>query len=66
MANDLTRKEKLAALSLAKKAVSIPEGEKVGKWTRETRVALVYSVICTLVRIAKNKKKLSTLSVDKD
>ena len=45
-------------LELAEKAVFIQEGEKIGKWTRENRVALVYSVLCSLIRLNKRKNKL--------
>lgn len=34
----------------AEKVVSIKEGEQVGRWTREDRVALVYSAMCAIVR----------------
>lgn len=54
---DLTETEKNLARELAERSVSIPKGGRVGRWTREDRVSLVYSVICSLVRLGKNKKK---------
>jgi hypothetical protein len=44
---------------MAENAVSIPKGEKRGRWTREMRVALVYSILCSLAR-----KAGAPLSVD--
>lgn len=41
---------------LAEKAVSIPKGEKVGRWTREDRVAVVYSALCSIYRTNKAKQ----------
>ena len=53
MKRELTKKEKMVLLDLAESVVSIPEGARVGRWTREDRVAVVFSVLCSLVR---NKK----------
>jgi len=47
---DLTPDEKVVLHRMAEKAVTIPEGGKSGRWTREDRVALVYSVLCSLIR----------------
>lgn len=40
---------------MAEHAVTIPEGEKVGRWTRDMRVAVVYSILVSIYKI--NKKK---------
>lgn len=40
----------------AESVVHIPMGSKEGRWTREDRVALVFSVFCSIVR-NNNKKK---------
>jgi hypothetical protein len=57
MRDVLTKREKQAIKVMAENAVSIKEGEKVGRWTREDRVAVVYSVLCSLFRMSKQKKK---------
>jgi len=44
---------------LAEKAVTIQEGEKVGRWTRGDRVAVVYSALCAIYRTNKAKKQES-------
>ena len=51
----LTNEEKEAIHLLAERAVTIPEGDRSGKWTREARVMLVYSVLCSLFRIKKRE-----------
>ncbi len=35
---------------LAENIVTIKQGEKVGRWDRETRVVMVYSILCALTR----------------
>jgi hypothetical protein len=48
---DLTPEEWREGLRImAEKAVTIPKGEKIGRWDREQRVAIVYSVLCSLAR----------------
>lgn len=49
--SELTDEEKTLLYLWAEEIVTIPEGGKVGKWTRESRVMLVYSVLCSLCRI---------------
>ena len=44
------------ALIVAEKAVTIPKGGKVGRWTREDRVALVATVVAKLIRNGQKKK----------
>lgn len=47
----LTKKELQKGIYImAENTVSIKPGEKAGKWDRDTRVALVYSVLCALYR----------------
>lgn len=47
----LTKKEFQRGLHImAENTVSIKSGEKVGEWDRDTRIALVYSVLCALAR----------------
>lgn len=48
---EIPEEEAAVLHEMAEKAVSIPEGGKVGRWTREDRVTLVYSVLCSLYRI---------------
>lgn len=49
---ELTPEEWREGLHLiAEQIVTIPPGEKVGRWTREDRVAVVYSVLCSLARL---------------
>jgi hypothetical protein len=49
---ELTPEEWKAGLKImAENAVSIKPGEKVGRWTRDDRVAVVYSVLCSLARL---------------
>lgn len=49
---DLTPEEwREGLMIMAEKAVTIPEGVKIGRWDRETRVILVYSVLCSLARL---------------
>jgi len=57
-----TKQEKEVMWQMAERAVTIPKGGKVGRWTREERVALVYSVIYSIIQCnEKNKRsKLST------
>jgi hypothetical protein len=43
-------------MDMANKAVTIPEGEKIGRWTRTDRVAVVYSALCSLLRISMQKE----------
>ena len=51
--DDLTPDQwKEGLMLMAEDVVSIPEGEKVGKWDRKTRVILVYSVLCSFARKA--------------
>ena len=48
---DLTPEEwKKGLMIMAESVVSIPEGGKVGRWTRKDRVILVYSVLCAFAR----------------
>lgn len=48
---DLTPEQwKDGLMIMAEKTVTIPVGGKVGRWDRETRVILVYSVLCALAR----------------
>lgn len=35
---------------IAEDIVTIPAGQKQGRWDRETRVMLVWSVLCSLAR----------------
>lgn len=53
----LTRDEEDVLHAMAEKIVFIPKGEKRGRWTREDRVALVYSVLCSLSRLGKKKNE---------
>lgn len=58
---DLTKEEKDLLHALAEKAVYIQKGDKLGRWTREDRVAVVFSVLCSLVRLnLKNEKRKNT------
>ena len=50
----LTKSEEAICREAAEKAVKIPVGGRLGRWTREDRVALVYSVLCSLCRMKKN------------
>lgn len=56
MNKKLSKAEKTVLMNLAESAVSIPPGEKVGRWTREDRIMVVYSALCAIYRINKNKK----------
>jgi len=58
----LSKQEKQVLWEMAERAVSIKEGGKVGRWTREDRVALVYSVIYSIIQNKERNKraKLST------
>lgn len=48
---DLTPEEWKQGLKImAEKAVTIPEGHKVGRWDRQGRVMVVYSVLCAIAR----------------
>jgi hypothetical protein len=48
---ELTKEEWQKGLRiLAEKAVTIPPGEKVGRWDRESRIIVIYSVLCALAR----------------
>lgn len=51
-----TEEEREVIRDLAEKVVKIPPGEKIGKWDRESRVALVYAVLCGLFRANKEKQ----------
>lgn len=64
MRDILTKNMKLYLHHLAESAVSIPKeyvarkGGEYGRWDRETRVAVVYSALCSMVRNnAKTKCK---------
>lgn len=35
---------------MAEDVVKIPQGQMVGRWSREDRVAIVYAVLCGLAR----------------
>ncbi len=48
---ELTKEEKQVLWAWAEDAVDIKPWEKKGRWTRESRVLLVFSVLCALVRI---------------
>jgi hypothetical protein len=58
----LSKQEKQVLWEMAERAVTIPPGEKQGRWSREERVVLVYSALCSMVRISErnNNAKLST------
>ena len=51
-----TKEEREVLKEMAEQVVKIPPGEKVGKWDRESRVALVYAVLCGLFRANKEKQ----------
>lgn len=57
MKDILTDEEKKSLYLWAEDIVTIPEGGRVGKWTREERVMLVYSVLCSLFRIKKQEEQ---------
>jgi len=38
---------------LAEQVVKIPKGGKVGRWDRETRIALVFSVLYSIYKNSK-------------
>lgn len=56
MTAKLTKDEKAVIRELAEKCAGVPIGQKLGRWTHEERVAVVYSVMCSLFRISKSKK----------
>lgn len=45
-------------MELAEKCAGVPKGGKIGRWTHEQRVMVVYSVLCSLFRLAERKKKV--------
>jgi len=48
---ELTSKQwKKGLMIMAENTCSIPEGEKVGRWDRKSRVLLIYSVLCSFAR----------------
>lgn len=49
-----SEEEKQVLMEMAERAVTIPEGEKQGRWSRDERVILVYSALCSIVRINEN------------
>ncbi len=51
-----TKLEKQVLWEMAEKCAGVPPGEKIGRWTHENRVAIVYWVLCTLIRLNKIKK----------
>lgn len=51
----MTELEKDVLRELAEKCAGVAPGEKVGRWTHEDRVAVVYSVLCALCRLNKPK-----------
>lgn len=53
--DDFTPEEKKVLWELAHKCAGVPPGGKQGRWTHEDRAAIVYAVMCALIRI--NKKK---------
>lgn len=57
MAKDLTKIEKEVLMEMAEKAVTIPVGGKVGRWTREDRIAVVYSALCSMIRLKKHESR---------
>lgn len=52
----VTKAEKQVLMEMAERVVTIPEGQKRGRWTREMRVALVYSVLYKFYTM-KDKQK---------
>lgn len=56
---DLSKKETKLLRELAEKCAGVAPGEKNGRWTHEDRVAIVYSVLCSLLRLNKKKRKKS-------
>lgn len=59
----LTKIEKEVIMQMAESAVFIPKeyvprkGGEYGNWDRAKRVAVVYSVLCSMFRIKKKEKK---------
>lgn len=52
----LTEKEiREYAYIVAEEAVTIPKGEKMGRWTREDRVTFVATVVMKLIRNGQKK-----------
>lgn len=43
-----TKIEKQVIREMAEKCAGVPPGGKIGRWTHEDRVAVVYSVLCHL------------------
>lgn len=46
---------------MAESACTIPPGEKVGRWTRDDRVHLIFTVLCSLARMPR-KTNIPTLT----
>lgn len=53
--SDLEPWERYGLHQQAESAVSIPKGQPSGRWTREMRVAVVYSALCGIYRLNKRK-----------
>ena len=56
MKTGLTKKEEKTVMEMAKRVAGVSEGGQVGRWTRDDRVMLVYSVLCSLYRLSRKKK----------
>ncbi len=40
---------------MAERCAGVAKGEKMGRWTHEDRVLVVYSLLCSLLRISAKK-----------
>jgi len=52
----MTKAEERVLWEIAEKCAGVAPGEKRGRWTHEDRVVVIYSVLCSLIRL-NNKKE---------
>ena len=54
---EITKEEKAVLLEMAERCAGVSKGGKVGRWSHEDRVAVVYSVLCSMYNLSKKDEK---------
>jgi hypothetical protein len=53
---DITKKKNKILWEIAERCAGVAPGEKIGRWTHNDRVVICYAVLCSLIRLNKQKK----------
>jgi len=55
----MTKTEKQVIREMAERCAGVAPGERNGRWTHEDRVAIIYSVVCSIINL-NNKKNVES------